>query len=338
MNQKELIQQWLRYKPKETPTKSTKINNKKVIIKDESKNITGTYKAKHGWMMGLDYLINHFPNKFTYYIGSTGNAAMGDFAYADILNNLLGEELVRVVCFYPLHYDNKVLGPNSEGKTITGFDVRKKLESFKSGKVLQVDFKEKYWFDDFQNNYTPCLDLMNEKGLKVNRNNSKDITEGFQPTYKQVMEEFAIQIKNQYGKIPRTLAIIQFGAGMLYDDVKEVIEENNYSIDVIAVSTGNINTIADKICDSSESWQENIRDLMKKGFTLAKNSGDKIYHLSENEIRKGLQICRKINIEAEPSGAASLGFIDRINETIKKEYDLIAIINTGDGIKNSLFN
>lgn len=333
MSKESLIQQWLTQKPKETPIAFTKIKGKDVVIKDESQNITGTYKAKHGWMMGLDYLQNQYPNKFTYYLGSTGNAAMADFTYADKLNNLLGEEKVTIACFYPKHYDAKQLGPDSKRRNITGLDVRKKLESYRSGIVLQVDFEEKYWFDDFKNNYTPCLDLMHQQGFNVNRKNSKDITEGFNPTYKQVMNEFANQIKQQYGFIPNTLAIVQFGAGMLYDDTKLVIQENNLPIDTLAVSTGNINTIADKICDSSESWQESLEDLTKKGQTIAKKSGDRIYHLSEEEIRKGLQIYANLGIEAEPSGAASLGIIDRINEITKNEYELIAIINTGNGIQ-----
>ena len=258
---------------------------------------------------------------------------MADFAYADMLNEILGKQKVTVVCFYPKHYDSKILGPDSKGKTTTGSDIRKKLETYQSGKVLQVDFEEKYWFDNFENNYTPCLDLMNENGFNVNKNNSKDITEGFNPTYKQVMEEFAKQIKKQYGKIPKTLAIVQFGAGMLYDDTKLVIQENNLPIDIIAVSTGNINTIADKICDSSESWQESLEDLTNKGHTYAKNSGDRIYNISEDEIKKGLQICSNLNIEAEASGAASLGFLEKVNKIIKKNYDLIAVINTGNGIK-----
>jgi len=333
MIKESLIQEWLTHKPKETPVTFTKIKGKNVVIKDESQNITGTYKAKHGWMMGLDYLKNHYLENFTYYIGSTGNAAMADFAYADKLNNLLGEEKITVACFYPKHYDAKQLGPDSKGRKITGLDVRKKLESFQSGKVLPVDFEEKYWFDDFKNNYTPCLDLMNKKGFNVNRENSKDITEGFNPTYKQVMNEFASQIQKQCGAIPKTLAIVQFGAGMLYDDTKSVIQENNLPIDILAVSTGNINTIADKICDSSESWQESLEDLAKQGHTTAKNSGDKIYHLSEEEIRKGLQIYTHLGIEAEPSGAASMGFLDKIDQIVKKDYELIAVINTGNGIK-----
>src|SRR3989344_2823863 len=96
----ELIRRWENEKPKMTPVVFTELNGQKIVIKDESKNITGTYKAKHGWMMGLDYLKNHFPNKFVYFLGSTGNAGMADFAFADKLNLLLkeiaGEEKVIV--------------------------------------------------------------------------------------------------------------------------------------------------------------------------------------------------------------------------------------------------
>ncbi len=69
---------------------------------------------------------------------------------------------------------------------------------------------------------------MNELGLNVTKDNSVDITEGFNPTYKQVMQEFIEQIKEHYhSTFPKTLVVIQFGAGMLYDDSKEVIKESN---------------------------------------------------------------------------------------------------------------
>jgi len=64
---------------------------------------------------------------------------------------LIGEEKVQVVCFYPMHYDTKILGPDNAGRTVTGLQIRKKLESYKSGLVIPVDFEEKYWFDDFEN-------------------------------------------------------------------------------------------------------------------------------------------------------------------------------------------
>jgi threonine synthase len=332
MNKKELLDKWLELKPKITPIIFKKLNTHTIAIKDESKNSTGTYKAKHGWMMGLDYLTNYYPQSFTYYLGSTGNAAIADFAYADLLNKLLQSKKVTVVCFYPKHYDEKTLGPDSQGQYSTGLAVRKKLEAYTSGVTLQVDFKEKYWFDNFETGYTPCLDLMNKKGLSTTKTNSKDITEGFNPTYKQVMEEFTEQIQNKFGRMPKTLAVVQFGAGMLYDDTKIVVQEKNLSIDLLAVSTGNVNTIADKICDTSESWQKSLIDLKRKGHTYAKTSGDIIHHVTEKEIYEGLKICKNLNISAEPSGAASLGILERIEEITNTNYELIAVINTGNGI------
>ena len=347
---RKLIKKWAEKMPKITPVRTLSVEGKEILIKDEGKNETETYKDKHGWMMGLDYLKNHFPNPFIYYLGSTGNAGLSDFAFADKLNEMLGEQKVPVVNFYPLHYDGKILGPDSMGRFTDGKKFREALEKFKSGKVLQVDFSRIYWFDDFEKGYTPCLDKINELGVgksigieKITRKNSLDITEGFKPTYIQVFREIAGQLKEKYSKIPRTLAIIQFGAGMLYDDSKAFANEKKLPIDFMAVSTGDKQTIADKICDSSESWQKSLRDLRTKGFTTALNSGSRIYNLKEHEILAALKVMRNLNMESEASGAAGLAMAlsPRLKDILAKdkelkqleEYGLILVINTGNGLR-----
>jgi len=325
MTQREnLIRRWNELKPKETPVAFANIDGRAVAIKDESQNETGTYKAKHGWMMGLDYLKNHYPNPFIYYLGSTGNAGIADFAYADKLNEMLGEKKILVVNFYPLHYDSKSLGPDSMGRFTDGKRFREEMENYKSGKLIQVDFNKTYWFGQ------PCIDKMKELGINATSSNSRDITEGFKPTYNQVMQEFIEQIRKKYGRIPRTLAVIQYGAGMLYDDSKSVAK--GLPIDFIAISTGNRLTIADKICDCSETWQESQKDLREKGFTKAKNSGDIIYHVNDPEILNALKQFRELRIESEPSGAAGIAILPRIEKILGKSYELIAVINTGNGI------
>ncbi len=137
---------WNEKRPKNTPVIFTTINNQDIVIKDESKNITNTYKDKHGWMMGLHYLTNIYPNNYIYYLGSTGNAGIADFLYADMLNDLLSEQKIKVVNFYPLHYDFKELGPDSKGRFTNGKIFREDMQKYKSGILVQVDFKEQYWF------------------------------------------------------------------------------------------------------------------------------------------------------------------------------------------------
>ena len=142
---------------------------------------------------------------------------------------------------------------------------------------------------------------------------------------------------------PQTLLVTQFGAGMLYDDCKQYIQEQKLPIDILPVSTGNIDTIADKICDVSGRWQESAEALLEEGWTVSKATGNKIYHVKDQEILLALQQYRspKINIEAEPSGASSLGIFPRLEEILGEEryqqYDLFAFINTGNGIKNTAY-
>ena len=122
---KDLLLRWKR--PKKTPVIFTDQHGQAIAIKDENKNLTDTFKAKHGWMMGRHYLENIFPEKFIYYLGSTGNSGIADLAYADMLNDMLGEGNVQVVNFYPKHYDHKLLGPDSNGLFSRGNNFRKQM-------------------------------------------------------------------------------------------------------------------------------------------------------------------------------------------------------------------
>ncbi len=300
----------------------------------------GTYKDWHGWVMGRDYLMHHFPKRFTYYLTSSGNAGMSDFHYSDRLNEVMGEQRLRVVCFYPKHYDRKVLGPNNTGRWTTGKLFREEMETSSSGRVIRVDFNERFWSDNFESGETPCLDKMNEAGLDISRQNSMDITEGFKPTYSRIMENYGKAIIEKFGYFPRTLFVIQFGAGMLYDDCKAVAKARGWPADFLAVSTGNKDTVADKIFDSSETWQESHRDLVESGYTVAKSSGDRIYHVTDQEIIMGMsEFTRRLHLMAEPAGAVGMGFVLRKDgmtkrKITKKKYDLFAVINTGDGISH----
>ncbi len=333
----DLLGKWEEKRPRKGPVIFTSLDGQKIAIKDESSEPTGTYKDWHGWMMGLDYLRNHFREKFIYDVVSTGNAGMSDLYFADQLNKMLGEEMVKVVVFYPKHYDKKILGPDSKSRKTDGKVFRKEMEKY-GGRVIRVDFDETVWDDigDFNSAFdsclTPCLAKMNEEGIPATPENSMDITEGFKPTYSQIMEDFGRQIIEQFGYFPKTLAIIQFGAGMLYDDSKEVAQRHKWPIDFLAVSTGDKDTIADKICDVSETWQESRADLLTHGYTFARNSGDRIYQVSDQEIHWAMEQFDIRGLESGPSGASGFAGIQKARQITKKKYDLIATIGTGNEI------
>ena len=245
IQRQELIQKWQELKPAITPLVFTTINGENVAIKDESQNRTGTYKDKHGWMMGQHYLHNVFPSRYTYFLVSTGNAAIADVAYADMLNELMKKPRIQVINFFPKHYDKKVLGPDSFGRFTDGYRFWLSMENYLSASNEKVDFDEKFW------NTNACREHLNKKGLCLTPENSMDITEGFNPTYTQVAEEFVQQIwehtvgragktkeqmADQYYTsrgdfFPQTLLVTQFGAGMLYDDCKQYIQEQKLPIE-----------------------------------------------------------------------------------------------------------
>ena len=314
-----------RFPEPQFPIKISSFAGKPLIIKDESNQRTGTYKDWHGWMMGKDYLQNHFPNPFFYYLASTGNAAVSDAVFSDELNKILGEELVTVVNFYPHQYSGKLLGPDSYGRFANSNEVRK----FLLGKIklLEVDYDEKVWSGK------NCLDRMLREGFAVTPENSRDITEGFNPTYSRVMKEFAVQIRQEYARIPKTLLVVQFGAGMLYYDCKSVIEDRGWPIDIIGCTAGNPETIADKVHDYAGLWLNGHDKLVEEGQAIARKDDSLIHHVDDQSILRAMAHFGRIGIDAEPSGAAGLALFHKKPELVKG-YDLIAVINTGNGIKN----
>ena len=128
-----LIKEWEVHKPKISPIIFTSIDGNVVVVKDESVHPTGTYKALHGWMLGMHYLQNNFPNPFNYYLTSTGNAVMADFYYTKLLNRLINQRVnssfdpLRTFSFFPAEYKDKLFGPDSNGKFLHGKDLIKFL-------------------------------------------------------------------------------------------------------------------------------------------------------------------------------------------------------------------
>lgn len=60
-----------------------------------------------------------------------------------------------------------------------------------------------------------------------------------------------------------------------------------------------------------------------------------VYEVSEGEIRLGLEIARLEGLSAEPSGVVGLGVLHRLEELVpglRREEDLVLVINTGNGI------
>ena len=69
----ELLKKWEEKRPPQTPVSFASLNGQQIAIKDESKNLTETYKDEHGWMIGPDYLTNYYPRNRVYYLVSKGN-------------------------------------------------------------------------------------------------------------------------------------------------------------------------------------------------------------------------------------------------------------------------
>lgn len=83
-----------------------------------------------------------------------------------------------------------------------------------------------------------------------------------------------------------------------------------------------------------------MKDL-NPSCTTAIKSGDRIHHVEDQEILYAMSRFRdnkgsigggKI-INSEPSGASAIAMIPRVVHEAKVKHDLIATINTGNGIE-----
>jgi len=82
-----------------------------------------------------------------------------------------------------------------------------------------------------------------------------------------------------------------------------------------------------------------LKELRDGGKTTAKKiKNTTIYQVEDPEIRAALERFREHGIEAEPSGAAGMAIVPRAQEIAERPYDLVAVINTGNGIKQCAYD
>lgn len=306
-----------------------------LFMKDETKNLTYTFKDRLAWEMIQPIMKNIKENKkfrkTTFGAISYGNTAFSMGYYCDKLNRMFGKEIVKAVAFVPPKLIGKKFGPNTEGMIVPSKKVFDKISE--RCDTIEIDLNKKIYTEkDLEN-------IAKEKNKVLDE--YIDITDGLnRPAYVNVIIE---SIEKQLKEAP-DYVIVPFGAGILCNEIIDYITDKKLKTKVIPVSSGDPKTIA--IMLYGVIWVD-TESLLKKGWGYTKNPKKdkkgrkrekyKVYHVSDDEILDVMKILKENKITAEASGAAGFAILHRL-KSIDKNFNpkkhSVLVINTGNGLLN----
>ncbi|PIR03800.1 MAG: hypothetical protein COV59_03965 [Candidatus Magasanikbacteria bacterium CG11_big_fil_rev_8_21_14_0_20_39_34] len=325
-------------KPGNTPIivpRETIYGIKNLLIKDESKNPTHTFKDRLAYEMIRPLLEEirqgKIPKPITFGSISYGNTARSMGYYVSLLNEMAGYEVSRAVAFIPPKLEKKTFGPDTSSSVVTAKEVIGHLHD--TCEIVPIDLSKKiYRSKDIEN--------LAKKHKKV-IGEFVDITEGLnRPAYVNII----IEAIEQQLRFSPDYVIVPFGAGILCNEVIDYVDEHKLKTKVIPVSSGDPNTIA--VMLYGPIWVD-TEELFVKGQALTRHEPiDKkgrhrtqytVYHVTDEEICSAMNELKKNNIDAEPSGASGIAILNRlktIDPNFNPDIHTVLTINTGDSLLN----
>jgi cysteine synthase/predicted transcriptional regulator len=325
-------------KPGNTPIlvpKETIFGVKNLLIKDETKNPTHTFKDRLAYEMIRPLLEDvrrgTIPEPMTFGSISYGNTAKAMGYYVDALNTYAKKEIARAVAFVPPSLYKKTFGPDTEDSLVAANDVIKDLS--KTCSIVPIDLSKKIYTE------RDLEELARENNKVIGQ--FVDITEGLnRPAYVNII----IETIEQQLRFSPDYVIVPFGAGILCNEVIDYVNEHKLKTKVIPVSSGDPDTIA--IMLYGPIWVD-TKTLLKDGKAFTRHEdidrkGRKrdpyiVYHVTDQEITNSMQELKKNDMTAEPSGASGIALLPRlksIDPMFDQEKHSVLVINTGNGLEN----
>ncbi|MCX6793397.1 MAG: pyridoxal-phosphate dependent enzyme [Candidatus Falkowbacteria bacterium] len=306
---------------------------KNLWMKDESKNPTGTFKDRLAYEMVRPLYEQHKNNekitKATFSSISYGNTAKAMGFYSKQLNNIVGQEVSRAVVFVPPALEQKKFGPDTHNTIVPAKKILDEIE--RTCQILPIDLsKQIYRAKDLEN-------LAKEN--KAVLGEFIDITEGLnRPAYVQIIIE---AIEQQLKESP-DYVIVPFGAGILCNEIIDYINDHKLHTKVIPVSSGDPKTIA--IMLYGPIWVD-TKSLLAKGWGWTRHEETdrkgrlrapyKVFHVSDNELKKAMKTLTENSVDAEPSAASGFAILPRlqkIDPSFNPKKHSVLVINTGDSL------
>ncbi len=303
-------------------------------MKDESKNPTKTFKDRLAYEMVRPilelYKSGDKLTKTTFASISYGNTAKAMGYYSDMVNRIVGD-VTKSIAFVPPGLVRKKFGPDIQGNIVPVSTVLANISEHCN--IVPIDLKKKIY-------RTQDLKELAEEH-KVLEGQFIDITEGLnRPAYVNIIIE-AIEQQLKYSP---DYIIVPFGAGILCNEIIDYINDHHLHTKVIPVSSGNPQTIA--VMLYGPIWVD-AESLKKKGWGWTRHDKRdrkgrarapyRVYHVSDIEIKKTMEILHGQRVEAEPSGVSGFAILSRLHK-IDKSFDpkkhSVLVINTGNGLSN----
>lgn len=240
-------------------------------------NPTGTFKDKQP--QALDALLQNNTVPITIGAMSTGNTAYSVLKFA-IDYNIKHGKLITPVIYLPKGLEHRAyFGPDNQNQIVQGkeyFNVLENLAQKSGGKLVWLDFgtpgkksPEDYLSSLRLAKVAQKENLIADNGLFIN------ITEGLEHTaflskkqintlteeeysrlpklrikaYQPIIIKGLEDLKTNYGVVPDYL-ICQFGAGILFNEIKDYIQQSGLKTKIIPVAVGDQESCADKIYPS----------------------------------------------------------------------------------------
>lgn len=307
----------------------------KLLIKDETRNPTHTFKDRLAYEMIRPLLEEvrqgKTPKPMTFGSISYGNTAKAMGYYVAALNKLAGKEVARAVVFVPPSIEQKTFGPDTEGRSVPAVEILDDLK--KTCTIIPIDLSKKVY-------RAKDLEALARKHNAV-IGQFVDITEGLnRPAYVNII----IETIEQQLRFSPDYAIVPFGAGILCNEIIDYVAEHGLKTKVIPVSSGDPQTIA--VMLYGPIWVDTVKLLADgKAYTRHEPIDRKgrprkkyvVYHVGDDDLRAAMGELHQNEIHAEPSGASGIALLKHLKE-INPAFDpkrhTVLVINTGDGLLN----
>lgn len=289
-----------------------------VWVKDESASPTGTFKDR----LTVEALARHGAG-IVFGCISYGNTAHSFAAAAQ------NHADVDVVWFAPLGFATWKLGPSTAGTKVLGVELMERL-AYLGAHVVEIDLEARYWDD------AALRDEAQRLGLLAGRP-FLNVTEGIgYRCYAPIFEE-ALDAMPE----PPRVCTVQFGAGILAEEAMEVFVRRSPATVVVAISTPHPQSLARMLY--GPIWIDT--DALREQGVAMSGSGRHgraeprvtfpVHAVAEEDVRRGLDLATSLGLSAEPSGAAGLGFLERLEDVVpgyRTGHDSVLVINTGNGL------
>jgi threonine synthase len=291
-----------------------------LYVKDESVQPNGTFKDRLS-----ECAKNVIDPEAAIVAISYGNTAIS-------LCRILQRPRHALVIFVPRGFAAWELGPTSTGRRIRGTQMLEELD--RSAIVVELDLAEGFYDD------AALAILARAHGARSST--IVNVTEGLPvPAYVAIIEE----IHAQLGRLP-DVCLVPFGAGILCNELRDYVARTGSHCAIVPLSVASPDSSAKMLY--GPIWVD-IDALRENGVaesrhrspdrTGAERTPYRVFAARENEIRLGVKRATEQNLSCEPSGAVSLGILDRLHELapdVNLDESVVVCINTGNGIDGFL--